>query len=526
VAVALIVRVYRLTTFSAVIENEGVHFVRLAANLLAGRGYLGMPDTPELSFAPLYPVLIAGVMPFTSPDVAGRLVAVVFGCLLTVPMFLLAREVFGRTTAIICGILTALHPVLVAYSTAVYNESVYLPLMTAGLLATLLCIRRTKLLWALLGGVFFGLAYLTRPEAMALPLLAVFCFFLFAVLQRHALKNAVLASAVLAVSFLVIASPYVAFLSSNVGELAFQTKGKLNYTIGARFNEGMPYDRAAMGIADDGTIEGPFLDPVKFSTYTPYAYNAGALLGYFKGTARRNVGQIELAFGGPAFGLILVSLAVLGLVGAAWDKRVSVANIFFFGVFCFFSFVVLQAHIVQPRYLLPFYVLFLIWASHGIALLWNWTTESLRLSLGWETPRLALLVPIGVTAALLVSSIRGVSWSSELAQGGEESVSIKRAGEWIKEHYPPHMVVMTTGDARPAHYAGAVLEFLPYAESNVALEFIRSKHPAVLVLSGADRTKRPYLADWMDNGIPGSAAPPVYDSGGPAVTRMLIYEWR
>ena len=135
---ALIARVHRLMSFTAVIENEGPHYVRLAMNLLHGKGYLGMAGVPDLSFAPSYPLLIAATTAFApNPELAARIVSVAFGCLMVVSMYFLALQVFRRETALVCATLTALHPVLVAYSTSVYNETTYLAILAASMAAAL-----------------------------------------------------------------------------------------------------------------------------------------------------------------------------------------------------------------------------------------------------------------------------------------------------------------------------------------------------------------------------------------------------
>ena len=523
---AFAIRLYRLVAFTAVIENEGPFFVRLATNLLGGKGYLGMAGIPDLSYAPLYPILIAAATPFTkSPELAGRIVSVLFGSLLVLPMYFLARQLYGRNTALVCATLTALHPVLIAYSAAVYNETVYLVLLAAGECAALYFLRLSTLKWEALTGLFFGLAYLTRPEAMFFPLLAVLAVFLLTLLRKGNLKSAALGSAVLLVFFGAFAAGYVAFLSSHTGKLSFQTKGKLNYTIGKRFSQGMPYDQASSGIRDDLTIEGPFLDPMRYSTYTPYGWTPPALIKYLFTMAKRNVSGVESLLTGIGFGEILFGLAVLGLFREAWDEWVSVANLFLVANLLLISAVILQVHLLQFRYVIPFYPFFILWASHGVIQLADWTKSTFKSASVPGGTATAQLFLYGAIALLLVSATREVKWNSEIQEGGAENSPAKVAGSWLGQHSSPGMAVMTAGDSTVPFYAGGTLSLLPYTESAVALRYIQSKNPSFVVLNSTELGKRPYLRDWLQHGIPDSHATIVYDSGGNADTRIAIYQW-
>lgn len=524
--VAISIRLYRLMTWPSVIENEGPYFVRLATNLLDGKGYIGMGGLPDLSSAPLYSVLIAAAIPFTkSPEFAGRIVSTVFGCLMVLPMYSFARQLYRRSTALLCAALTALHPVFVAYATAVYNETLYLALLAAGECSALFLLRFTTMRWAALTGLFFGLAYLTRPEAMVFPLLAVFGLLLLTFVRKGNLKNAVLASAVLLVMFGALAAPYVAYLSSHTGRISFQTKAKMNYTIGMRFNQGMPYDQASSGIRDDLKVEGPFLDPI-YSTYTPYPWTFRALIKYFRTTARRNLPQVESELTGPGFGVILLGLAILGLFREPWDYWVSVANIFLIANLLFVLCVILQVHLMQSRYLLPIYPFLLLWASHGATQFFEWTKSTFRFSMAPGGTIAAHLLQYGVIGLLLLSSVRGVKWNSEIQQGGAQSSNAKVAGTWLRQHFPTGMTVMTAGDSTVAFYAGGTLMLLPYTKSDVALRYIQTKNPSFIVLNSMELRKRPYLSDWLEHRIPDWHAKMVYDSGGPNETRVAIYRWQ
>jgi hypothetical protein len=125
---------------------------------------------------------------------------------------------------------------------------------------------------------------------------------------------------------------------------------------------------------------------------------------------------------------------------------------------------------------------------------------------------------------LLLSGMRGVTWNAELQQGSGGNSPAKIAGNWLGEHYHQDLTVMTAGDSRVAFYAGATLNFLPYTQSAVALRYIQLKNPSFIVLNEMEVWKRPYLRDWMENGIPDPHAKSVFDTR--RSPRIVVYEWK
>jgi len=67
---SLFVRISWAVTRNVVIENEGAEYTRIAANLAAGNGYVGLMGGPQLVDPPLYPMLIRAGLFFTHSAVA------------------------------------------------------------------------------------------------------------------------------------------------------------------------------------------------------------------------------------------------------------------------------------------------------------------------------------------------------------------------------------------------------------------------------------------------------------------------
>jgi len=117
-------------------------------------------------YSPLYPMATAPLVATGVPaELAARLVATFAGVLVLPLVFRLARAVGGDTVAAVTVVLAAVHPALVKASSQVLPETL------AGLfvMASGLVLFRGDGAWrASLAGVFAGLAYLARPEAVLL----------------------------------------------------------------------------------------------------------------------------------------------------------------------------------------------------------------------------------------------------------------------------------------------------------------------------------------------------------------------
>src|SRR4029450_9110035 len=101
-----------------------------------------------------------------------RLVSMVMGSLLVVPVFLIAKQVSERRVDYLAAILVALHPLLVRSSGTTYSETTYITLLLTAMSWTLQAFRSGTRRSYATAGVFYGLAYLTRPGAAPWQLLA------------------------------------------------------------------------------------------------------------------------------------------------------------------------------------------------------------------------------------------------------------------------------------------------------------------------------------------------------------------
>src|SRR5215470_11332812 len=215
--VSVVLRAYWVVHHSTVLDENGSEYARIAENLLRHGTYRGLFEGPELMFPPLFPVLLALGSLFTgSVDSAARLIPLLAGVLLVPTAFALARLMYGLRVALGVAALTALHPVLIDLSSTAYSEGIYLLLMFAGLYWALRALDSGNRTHTVFCGTLFGLAYLTRPEALVYPVV-VLAAMLSKDLRSGLASRCAVRALCLFVPIAVVAAPYVAYLSIQTG---------------------------------------------------------------------------------------------------------------------------------------------------------------------------------------------------------------------------------------------------------------------------------------------------------------------
>jgi Dolichyl-phosphate-mannose-protein mannosyltransferase len=125
---------------------------------------------------PLHPMLIVATHHLVGGEGPGSwqraALVLCFTCviLLVIPVYLLTLELFNGQAAWLACMLVVGNPVVGFIVVNVLSESTFLLWWTFGLWASVRFLREGRFLWLPLATGFGGLAYLTRPEGMLLPL--------------------------------------------------------------------------------------------------------------------------------------------------------------------------------------------------------------------------------------------------------------------------------------------------------------------------------------------------------------------
>ncbi len=153
---------------------DAQHFVILGRNIWQGGVFSrmdGPPYTPDYFRTPVYPV-VAGGLEMVAGGVWG-VFAVQATCraLLAVTVYALGVFVFGRVVALLAGILIASDLSLAVLDFQAMSECLFGLFATTGILLWLRCFANpARLGIAMAIGVLLGLATLTRPSSLYLPL--------------------------------------------------------------------------------------------------------------------------------------------------------------------------------------------------------------------------------------------------------------------------------------------------------------------------------------------------------------------
>lgn len=457
---AFLLRLFVVRYFEQVISPDGVQYVALGRNLIAGNFREGLNPY----WSPLYP-LLAGFSSlfFHDPEFAGRFVSIVAGSLLVIPSYRLIQNWYGERAALIGAALVALHPLLIYYSTALLTESTYTLLFTCGVLTGWSALSGGRARFFLLAGLLFGACYLLKPEAAGFLLL-----FLVLTLGRRFFDNAVSFKRgardvlLLCAGFMLMAAPYLFYLRQQTGAWT------LSWKVAGHLWQG---NRMA---GSDSSL--PVM-PLVPDTTTILVQVTKALRGEYE--------IFNLIFP-PTF----VLLAGLGLFRREWtrDRLRREAYLFSFILATFSGYAVTLPNI---RFFIPLLPLLLCWSAKGISEFAEWATETTRKTFGAQrfTPCVRHIVAPLIFACLLVSLLplsaylwRGDKWGDYYGQ--------KRAAMWIKEHdSSPAPVIMSTVPIAAFYAKGRYVELRDDEEDATLIARARHEGVGYLIVNERDFKK-------------------------------------
>jgi dolichyl-phosphate-mannose-protein mannosyltransferase len=129
----------------------------------------GQVRTPAATHPPLFTLVLTGAnLLGVQTQNGAKVVCAIIGALGVIPVAMLGRAVGGRRTGVIAAALAAIYfPRLVSDST-VFAEVLYGPIVALFLLAMYRFLRDPSVRWAVIAGLFGGLAVATRGEGLIL----------------------------------------------------------------------------------------------------------------------------------------------------------------------------------------------------------------------------------------------------------------------------------------------------------------------------------------------------------------------
>jgi 4-amino-4-deoxy-L-arabinose transferase-like glycosyltransferase len=554
-AVSFAVRVAALAYWrTGAIENEGAEYARIAENLRNGVGYVGIA-TPgaELLFNPLYPLLIAGASFLTHDyESAARLVSLVLGAFLPLAAFGIASRLWNRHVGIAAALLTSFYPLLVNLSFTAFSEGPYATLLLSGIYLALRASDQPSIKpWFAVGAVF-GLAYLTRAEAIA-PFVIVVLFALVATEGGQGVRSKRALAAIAAL--LVLALPEIIQIYRATGRVRMDGKSSIFFAMGKRtmaaqksarsdgqssagqidvpsaapnVESGEPWEMKWSNLAIDtnlnrtGVVMRPNADVIRETQISPQELVRLVAKGVAQNTPVFLQRLRSNWIGAP----LLPALALLGIFRRPWRRPRASRQLLFLLIAGAPVAATLTFLWSDPRHyfvLLPF---LLIWAANGLVEVGMWTKAS-SAALGWGRVAGPVVcryaIPALVGFVMVAYPITGVRELYLFREGAYSRKAEKELGAWLGHRQVSPVRIMDI-PITLAFHAGSQYVHSPYCTSDLALRFLDAAEVDYVVLRrGTPFTK--YYEEWLTQGIPDPRAERLDLSPIAGAEEFVVYRW-
>jgi hypothetical protein len=367
--------------------------------------------------------------------------------------------------------------------------------------------------WAAVIGMMFGLAYLTRPEALAYLVLMV-AYLLFwrwwdrraarrlpqpdttetgeTVAGRSRFGHSLLLAATAVVIFMLCALPYVVYLYRVTGRWAFSGKQGISIPIAWAYvnHSQAEHDRAVASLDPSGQ-EIMWLSPNQYDL---------SLVNWISENPRRFLWQVrqnldetrQALFYQDLFQPWMAALGLLGVFALPWTRRRLRGMTLL--ILTLAPLASLWAFFVLSRFMAIVIPVGALWMAGGIEHLAGWADTTIRGLLargGAETRPLTLVraLPLAATTVMLLWTCVSVA-RSELPKQPFWRVE---AARWLTKHVPPESPVMVRSSEVPL-YAGLPQVAFPNAPWSQVLDYAARHGARLLVVEdGEIRDIRPSL---------------------------------
>jgi len=214
-AIALAARLGFLTARGAFEAPDTAEYRLLARNVLRFHTFSmdeRPPAAPAIRRPPVYPLFLASLMTITSSRNAPAIAQAVLDAFVAMMIFLIASGVVRPPFAIAAAVFYAIHPGPISATVAVLSETVFTTLLCAAALFALIAAERVSPIIAIISGIAFGLAALTRSIGVVylIAVLAVLLAFRF---RRVAV--------IIGISAIIVIAPWIVRSSRLAGRFVF-----------------------------------------------------------------------------------------------------------------------------------------------------------------------------------------------------------------------------------------------------------------------------------------------------------------
>jgi 4-amino-4-deoxy-L-arabinose transferase-like glycosyltransferase len=465
---ALGIRLYFLQ-FYDVISNDGITYVNIAKEFIAGRGLATATHYP-----PFFPILV-GLASTLCPDfeTAGLAVSAVMGSLLVVPVYLLGAEFFSTRVGFVAAVLSVTWPSLRYWSTQVMSQATYITLLLMGVYLLWRAYRKNALLASVLAGLCFAGAHLTRSEGVLVFFCEIGVLVLYTFANRLPARKLLYLLLSLAV-FCLAFSPYLLLLHELSGK--WQLTGKSKVAIADALSEylGKPDIKHDPKFQELGYLD-------LFRLYPEYVRT-----NYLKNLKACWHDML------PLYGWLLVGI---GLIAGALNREKLWERAYLLATFAPLVIIVVF-FFIGPEYTQAYLPVLLLLAGQGLFQVQKWALQGIGAAPTGSLARYAWCAP--VLLALLYGSWNVVSQLPPdrnlpydyNKDGGR--FDDKRVGQKLSKTLPAGAVIMTRS-GRIGFYSGHRWMVPPQADYAEIIQNARKNGADYLVATVQLLNLRPQL---------------------------------
>ena len=483
-SVAGLVRLSALMHPERLVWGDEPFYLWLGRNWLTGRGY-SFTGYSDVHHTPLYPLLSGLLYLLTNNlELASNICYLLFGVLLLLPVFCFARELYGKSAGYATVALLAVHPA-VATAPAFWGtltEPPYYFFVYTGLWLVLLAMRRDEVRFYAGAGICFGLAYLTRPEAIAYVAVALAVLVVVRLAEGRLLQRATLSRlTVYGCAFLLLFLPYAFYVYQETGSWMVSEKAGVTFVTCLGLSEGdtRAFDEATWGLDTTGCevffFSRESYDVSMFDVIRAYPAEFVQLLVR---NARRFLGSLLST---RLLSYYLLPLLGLALFRSVWDRSRAKGELLLLASLA--PVLVFLLFFVQDRYIATLMPTLLIWLGLGVHELGTWFGDT------WQSLTGRILRNRGRTAAytmpviLLVLLLVSLQPKAVALYTSTDSFRVEHrtVGYWLRNNIPTDSVVMSRYPAI-AFYGEARWEPTPNAGWEQMLVYARAQSVDYFVL--------------------------------------------
>lgn len=218
----------KITTFA--LGADGSDYANEALNIVNGHGFsrnIQTPFLPDMIRTPIYPLVLALVyVLFNSFYPILFLQALLSSCIPLIGMSLMRLFSDKKSSVLVAGLALAIEPHMVFYTIFFTSETIFVPLFCIFIYTFVKWMINQKISYLAIASITLGVATLTRPISILIPILCIGCALI--LYQTHKHKNILVHIGIFILIFIATLSPWMIRNKIQFNTFSISTVGWFN----------------------------------------------------------------------------------------------------------------------------------------------------------------------------------------------------------------------------------------------------------------------------------------------------------